>query len=48
MRDKLESIDRRLERVESRTNTGLLVVAAFIAGVLLVVAIVVILRMIGI
>lgn len=46
--DKLTDIDRRIERIESRRNTWLLVLAAFVAGVLLVVAIVVILRMIGI
>lgn len=47
VRDKLTDIDRRLERVENGRNTGLLVVAAFAAGALLVVAIVVILRMYG-
>lgn len=47
LRDKLTDIDRRLEHVESQRNTWLLVLAAFVAGVVLVVAIVVILRMFG-
>lgn len=44
--DKLEAVDRRLERIESRRNTWLLVLAAFVAGVLVVVALVWILSMV--
>lgn len=46
--DRLRDVDKRLERLEGSRNTWLLVVAAFAAGVVLVVAIVVLLRMIGI
>ena len=36
MADKLESVDRRLERLEGRNNTLLLLVVAFAAGGLVV------------
>lgn len=42
MQDKIESVDRRLERVESQRRMILVAVAAFAAGVLLVTAIVLI------